>query len=389
MLWQNYQKELTYATKWLHKPEKLSGNTLVDVPSVKNRYSCRKLDCLHEIPGECLSNTIRYFVERQIKKTDDYNAIWKGCILLWLSRVYPGIVGEDDRIPLAAIYDGAHSTAVTETSRMRMEYAVDLLQDEFLSASLASLFVGWPPSRTAIRSNITTAKKWLLDQLLKPAETLSFQMLQQLAACYSRYPLFALETQLSGLFNNLTVTPLLRSPEQSTTQNINQILDSLHGKIYIYGPPGSGKTVLSRYVVWRLATRHLNNNPTSANQTAEDVLPLPFDVRRLDTFAAHPAHAEQLQSLAVEQLTASANPDDADIEPAEAHWMNILETPDISTCPVVDNWDSLRLEPDLRPWRRFIERELHRFSTYIIFSRSPDPGWKQTMPAPRFMRSGR
>ncbi len=41
--------------------------------------------------------------------------------------------------------------------------------------------------------------------------------------------------------------------------------------------------------------------------------------------------------------------------------------------PVVDNWDSLRWEPALQPWRFSIERELHQYSQYVVFSRSPVP----------------
>jgi hypothetical protein len=276
------KEEINHATRWLHDWSRLSTNELAKLPAIQEKIFCHNLDCLHETPGECLALTIRYLIEQRVNRAGLRDPVWNGCILLWLLRVYPAFVGENERIKMAEIWQ--FDTESGDNNSGSLGDAIVALESRLLSNKLTSFFEGWPPKLETAKSHIRAARQWLLEQMLDASQATLFRITQHLAEQYSQFPLFSLSSQHSGMFNNLTAMPPLS--RNHTVNTIAKILSDTPGKTYIYGAPGSGKTVLSRFVAWRLSIDYgqANNHGTldfssdpKSTTNQNRVVPLPLD----------------------------------------------------------------------------------------------------------------
>ena len=323
---------------------------LLNAPLVSEKKLCETRGCEHRQPAICLFNTLAALVVGRIQTGPANNSdrIWRGCVYLWLTEVYPlepvtdYVSGSQRGKPLDTKIIWRKETYSADAADV-FENALEVLEETVLKKLLSPPFEQWPRSGFTVNADIQRARQWLGQEILASEndETLLGEMRAALDRAYNYF--------LSPVLPDADLKGWPHWPQLCSEQNVfalQNFAEQLTGGSHIFGAPGSGKTEMSRFVVSRLLDK-------------KTVFPLPLDTRLMDI--TPPSAKDDLVSLSLSQWRAGASP--------ARHWLKILRRSSLPQLPVIDNWECLRAGQASFNRELYLKRLLRRHPHFLIFSR--------------------
>lgn len=168
-------------------------------------------------------------------------------------------------------------------------------------------------------------------------------------------------------FNEWSFIPQLYHPANDEHENLEKLLRQPNQKICIYGPPGSGKTIMSRFAIYWLANTVTSDELKEEKSKNESYFPLPVNGSLISSsnesspfqnIAAHCFRQRFTDFFLNDEYTTLVG------------WMKAHKS---RLKPVIDDWDQTSALDGQSSHAKLLADDLRTYPGYILFSRKPDP----------------